>query len=85
MGDLEDLFNSAASYVQDQSISENGKKLDQTQLLELYGLYKSATIGPCNESRPGKFIYVNLNAANDFGDIVLTVGCRLGSFQGFST
>ncbi|CAG7668725.1 unnamed protein product [Allacma fusca] len=55
MDPLEDLFNCAASHVQLQSTSEEGKKLDQGQLLELYGLYKSATIGPCNEPKPGIF------------------------------
>jgi len=52
---LDDLFNCAASFVQTQALADDGKKLDQSQQLEIYGLYKSAIIGPCNEPRPGMF------------------------------
>lgn len=55
--ELEEIFNEAANVVQAyttgmvQSSKEN--KPSDSQLLELYGLYKVATMGPCKEPQPG--------------------------------
>ncbi|XP_034939337.1 acyl-CoA-binding domain-containing protein 6 [Chelonus insularis] len=46
--ELEEKFSRAANHLQSMV-----SKLDSTQLLEFYGLYKQATVGPCNTSRPG--------------------------------
>jgi len=58
-GNLEMLFNEAANVVQNYatagSSSSNSSKPTDSQLLELYGLYKVATTGPCKESQPGIF------------------------------
>lgn len=45
--DLEESFNRAAKYLQ-TLVSE----LDSGQLLGFYGLYKQATVGPCDIPRP---------------------------------
>ncbi|XP_012230676.1 acyl-CoA-binding domain-containing protein 6-like [Linepithema humile] len=45
--DLEETFNRAAKYLQ-TLVSE----LDSGQLLAFYGLYKQATVGPCDVPRP---------------------------------
>jgi acyl-CoA-binding protein len=45
--DLEETFDKAAKYLQTM-VSE----LDSAQLLGFYGLYKQATVGPCDVSRP---------------------------------
>lgn len=45
--DLEETFDRAAKYLQ-TLVSE----LDSTQLLGFYGLYKQATVGPCDVPRP---------------------------------
>lgn len=45
--DLEETFNRAAKYLQ-SLVSE----LDSGQLLAFYGLYKQATVGPCDIPRP---------------------------------
>lgn len=45
--DLEETFNRAAKYLQ-TLVSE----LDSGQLLAFYGLYKQATVGPCDIPRP---------------------------------
>lgn len=45
--DLEETFDRAAKYLQ-TLVSE----LDSTQLLGFYGLYKQATVGPCDVTRP---------------------------------
>ncbi|XP_011157255.1 acyl-CoA-binding domain-containing protein 6-like [Solenopsis invicta] len=45
--DLEETFNRAAKYLQ-TLVSE----LDSGQLLAFYGLYKQATVGPCDTPRP---------------------------------
>ncbi|XP_032684367.1 acyl-CoA-binding domain-containing protein 6 [Odontomachus brunneus] len=45
--DLEDRFNRASKYMQ-SLVSE----LNTDQLLTFYGLYKQATVGPCDISRP---------------------------------
>ena len=42
-----------------EQAAENVKKLTQRptneELLEMYGLYKQATVGDCNTDRPGMF------------------------------
>lgn len=45
--DIEKLFDKAAKYVQTLA-----PELNSEQLLNLYGLYKQATIGPCNICKP---------------------------------
>lgn len=54
---LEMLFNGAANVVQNYATAEpsasNSSKPTDSQLLELYGLYKVATTGPCKEPQPG--------------------------------
>lgn len=45
--DLEDRFNRASKYMQ-SLVSE----LNTDQLLTFYGLYKQATVGPCDISKP---------------------------------
>lgn len=48
--ELETKFNKACDYLQHLV-----NQLEASQLLEFYGLYKQATIGPCNTSKPGIF------------------------------
>lgn len=45
--DLEETFNRAANHLQSLA-----SQLDSGQLLGFYGLYKQATIGPCDTPRP---------------------------------
>ncbi|XP_031628232.1 acyl-CoA-binding domain-containing protein 6 [Contarinia nasturtii] len=52
--ETETKFNKACDYLQHLV-----NQLDASQLLEFYGLYKQATVGPCNTSKPGIF---NMNA-----------------------
>lgn len=72
--DLESRFEKAAKHL--QMIAAN---LESTSLLELYGLYKQATCGPCNTSQPSWF---NLTAKrkweawNNLGDL-----CRDDAMQ----
>ncbi len=51
--DKEELFNRAAEFVQNVTTSGEGIKLAQDKMLKLYGYYKVATIGKCNEPKPG--------------------------------
>lgn len=52
--ELEDTFIRAAEFVQNQTTSGKGKKLSQDVMLQIYGLYKTATIGKCTDPKPGK-------------------------------
>lgn len=45
--DIEKIFDKATKYVQTLA-----SELDSVQLLNLYSLYKQATIGPCNIAKP---------------------------------
>lgn len=61
----ESTFNKASDYLQHLV-----NQLDASTLLEFYGLYKQATIGPCNTSKPGIFSVnarAKWNAWNDLG------------------
>mmetsp|Transcript_19602 Transcript_19602/g.33642 ORF Transcript_19602/g.33642 Transcript_19602/m.33642 type:complete len:87 (-) Transcript_19602:720-980(-) len=46
---LKEDFEQAAADV------KNFKELDNNELLELYGLFKQATVGDCDTDRPGMF------------------------------
>lgn len=67
IGEIENKFNRAAKFLQ-----SNVDKIDQSLLLECYGLYKQATVGKCNTKKPGIF---NLqqkskwNAWNNLGEM----------------
>ncbi|XP_037051924.1 acyl-CoA-binding domain-containing protein 6 [Bradysia coprophila] len=50
LSEIEPKFDRAATYLQ-SIVSE----LDQKTLLSFYGLYKQATVGPCNTPKPGIF------------------------------
>jgi len=50
--------------VQVNTTGGTGAKPTDSQLLELYGLYKVATCGPCNEPQPGLF---NMKARSKWG------------------
>lgn len=50
MADLEQKFQEAAKSVNDLKSRPNDE-----ELLCLYGLYKQATVGDCNQSKPGMF------------------------------
>jgi len=54
---VEDEFSEAADFVQETAGNSTGPKVDDKVLLQLYGLYKMATIGPCNEAQPSKSPY----------------------------
>lgn len=63
--ETETKFNKACDYLQHLV-----NQLDASALLEFYGLYKQATIGPCNTSKPGIFSMnarAKWNAWNDLG------------------
>lgn len=56
----EDAFDAAASYVERLALSEEAEPLPDAVLLDLYALFKQATVGPCasssqQTSRPGIF------------------------------
>jgi len=52
--DSEEIFNRAAAFVQKESTTGGtGKKPEQDVMLQIYGLYKSATIGKCTDPKPG--------------------------------
>lgn len=64
---LETNFNRAADYLQHLV-----NKLDSSVLLRFYGLYKQATVGRCNVSKPGIFNMqgrAKWSAWNDLGDM----------------
>lgn len=64
--EIEQKFDRAATYLQG-IVSE----LDQKALLTFYGLYKQATVGPCNTPKPGIFnlqAKAKWNAWNDLGN-----------------
>lgn len=48
--DIEESFNLAANYIQN-----NHSKFNKDDLLKFYGFYKQATVGKCNTTRPGIF------------------------------
>lgn len=50
MADLEQQFQQAA-----KDVSNLKARPSDQQLLELYGLYKQATVGDCNQPKPGMF------------------------------
>lgn len=50
VSEIENKFNRAAKFLQ-----SNVDKIDQSLLLEFYGLYKQATVGKCNTKKPGIF------------------------------
>lgn len=61
----ETTFNKACDYLQHLV-----NQLDASKLLEFYGLYKQATVGACNISKPGIFSMnarAKWNAWNDLG------------------
>lgn len=63
--ETETKFNKACDYLQHLV-----NQLDASTLLEFYGLYKQATVGPCNTSKPGIFSMngrAKWNAWNDLG------------------
>lgn len=63
--EMETKFNKACDYVQ-----QLANQLDANQLLKFYGLYKQATVGPCNIAKPGIFSMnarAKWNAWNDLG------------------
>lgn len=65
--DTETTFNKACDYLQHLV-----NQLDANALLEFYGLYKRATVGPCNTSKPGIFSVnarAKWNAWNDLGSM----------------
>lgn len=65
--DTETTFNKACDHLQFLV-----NQLDANTLLEFYGLYKQATVGPCNTSKPGIFSVnarAKWNAWNDMGSI----------------
>lgn len=66
LSEIEQKFDRAATYLQG-IVSE----LDQKVLLTFYGLYKQATVGPCNIPKPGIFnlqAKAKWNAWNDLGN-----------------
>lgn len=65
--DDETTFNKACDYLQHLV-----NQLDANTLLEFYGLYKQATVGACNTSKPGIFSVnarAKWNAWNDLGSM----------------
>ena len=50
MADLEQAFQEAANNVKNLKAKPNDE-----ELLCLYGLYKQATVGDCNQAKPGMF------------------------------
>lgn len=63
--ETETKFNKACDYLQHLV-----NQLEASTLLEFYGLYKQATVGPCNTSKPGIFSMnarAKWNAWNDLG------------------
>lgn len=66
--DTETTFNKACDYLQHLV-----NQLDANALLEFYGLYKQATVGPCNTAKPGIFSVnarAKWNAWNDLGSMM---------------
>lgn len=62
-----EAFSDAAEYLQ-----YNHKNFVQADLLEFYGLYKQATIGKCNTTKPGMFNIqgkAKWNIWNELGDM----------------
>lgn len=69
--DIEANFNRAADYLQHLV-----NKLDSKALLKFYGLYKQATVGRCNVSKPGIFNMqgrAKWSAWNDLGEMTKEV------------
>lgn len=67
VNDGEEEFMQAANFLQ-----HNTNTIEQNNLLELYGLYKQATIGKCNTSKPSIFSLQaksKWNAWNSLGDM----------------
>lgn len=65
--DAEATFNKACDH-----LTHLVSQLDANALLEFYGLYKQATVGPCNTSKPGIFSVnarAKWNAWNDLGSM----------------
>lgn len=65
--EIEKQFGRATAYLQ-TIVSE----LDQRNLLTFYGLYKQATVGPCNTPKPGIFnlqAKAKWNAWNELNDM----------------
>lgn len=63
----DELFSKAT-----QQVQRTHDKLLPNDLLELYGLYKQATVGKCNTSKPGMFSMqarAKWNAWNDLSDM----------------
>lgn len=63
--ETETKFNKACDHLQHLV-----NQLDASALLEFYGLYKQATVGPCNTAKPGIFSMnarAKWNAWNDLG------------------
>lgn len=70
---LEVMFNVAANVVQANATGTQRLNVKPTdaQLLELYGLYKVATTGPCNEPQPGKESIFNHRKITFFGNLAV--------------
>lgn len=65
--DGEEEFTQAANFLQ-----HNTSSVEQNDLLEFYGLYKQATVGKCNTSKPSMFnlqAKAKWNAWNSLGDM----------------
>jgi hypothetical protein len=48
---LDELFHAAADHLA-QLVTANASSVPDAVKLKLYGLYKQATVGPCNASKP---------------------------------
>lgn len=55
---IEAAFNEAASLVESSASNNKGTHLDDKLMLQLYGLYKVATVGECKDQQPS--IHFNL-------------------------
>jgi acyl-CoA-binding protein len=54
MDEIADIFDSAAEFVEQLMSTQPGALTDDAKL-ELYGLYKQVTCGPCTAPKPGLF------------------------------
>ncbi|XP_021948302.1 acyl-CoA-binding domain-containing protein 1 isoform X2 [Folsomia candida] len=52
---IEAAFNEAASLVESSASNNKGTHLDDKLMLQLYGLYKVATVGECKDQQPSIF------------------------------
>ncbi|KAJ3189392.1 hypothetical protein HDU85_003021 [Gaertneriomyces sp. JEL0708] len=68
-GSTEDHFKAAVEYV-----SSHGERLQLSNdiLLQFYALFKTATVGPCNTSKPGLLDFTGRAKWNAWKDCMLT-------------